>query len=241
MSGIYEMVIENNDGKFLVVDDYIMPWCAGKVSTPTTVGSWVDGEDGYEVRDVTYTSLPGSGTRLLAITLPTSSTEYWYGGATPEVTTSTITITEARLVGETNSPSHPSLTVFSLEEPPDEMGVGMVVYKADGTRTFSSAALPFAPKVIPLIDLGSTVSISGLPTSPSFLLPAFGRHRFVGTVSPPSSVLHVELGMYRLVGSTLHSKVIQTEQENVDAYYDGNKDFGVWTQQSVVVLNDSLY
>jgi len=233
-------MVLNDDLEYLVIDEYLTPWLAGKCSI-TSYGSWYDGGGGYELRQVHY-SAPGSGHRVLAATLPINSGDVWYGGSVALASGSAVLRFQARPTGGGASVEDQELYAFTTDAPPaPSTGWGLQVFNSVGALVFDSNSGPLAIKAIATHAVGSVNSaLPTLPTKPAFILPGLGRHNYEGHPTLPVSTLTVMVGGVQR-GSGLSSKFIDESTEGVDAYFDGTYTFGSTLAQAIPIINAAMY
>lgn len=175
----YGIFIENPLGKLVLNSERITPWLIGKASL-TSTGSTNAFDASSDRITPFYYSIPGSGPRLIAMTLPTHSNVVKYTPPLASNTDSNTSITALHNVSQT--PTAPELYVFSTSGVTSSDNYGLKIMNQSSQVVFSSAIKPLMIiEVISRSDgrFSSSYSLTNMASKPAFLLPYYGSNEAV--------------------------------------------------------------
>jgi hypothetical protein len=237
----YGFLVETDAGKLLVVDDYLIPWFVGK-GTAGSQGAFFDSGGDHE-RSIVAFSIPGSGQRMLAWTIPVDSNAVWYQLPSNLDSGSSINMFCYRAVGSGLSYTTPECYVFDMDTAPTASGgYGMQVFKADGSLIMDSGSPPFSAHSIITHTIPTTgATTSGLPAKPGFVVPQLDKDVLTSTGALTSD-LEAYAGVYRRpTSTTLSSDQKWYHFEGVDSGTTVTVQRGVLSGQSIAVINAANY
>lgn len=171
----YGIVIENLSGKLVLNSERVTPWLLGKGSLTSSGPTNSFDASSNRITPFLY-SVPGSGERLVAITLPTHSSLVWYTAPLILDTDSSIELTAFHDVSQT--PTAPEVYIFSTSAiSTSNNNYGLKIMNQSNQVMFNSSIKPFMPiEVLSRSDgrFSSSYSLTNMASKPAFLLPYYG-------------------------------------------------------------------
>lgn len=238
----YGLKIENNAGELLVIDSGIVPWFVGKGTIGSTTGWSTPTGLGWDVSGTNF-AVPGSGDRMIAITLPVNSGNVWYSSVAL-IPGSGVSVQVYRQTGSGESFIEPEVYAFSTTtRPPASSGYGMRVRDAAGLVVMDTGSPPLGVQQIASTREGVTpLSLSGLPSKPAFFLFDLAKevNQTIGSTSSRDVWFH-QCAFKRASSSSLEAGYKPVYQHVEDAGGTYTDFFGSTELQAIPIINAANY